>query len=427
MNTLFSSITALLPDGTTKTTDVCVSGDTILSVGELPESFKPDTVINGSGKLLIPGLVNAHTHVYMTMFRSCADDLPFTDWLFGHIDPLESKMTREDCYWATLLGYMEMLSTGTTSSLDMYVFTESASRAAEESGVRAVLSRGLTGGASDVDGGIRRIREATEEISAWRNRCSRISFFLGPHAPYSCDPGYLREVRALSDQLGLPMHIHLSEGTSEQEGIASQYGCTPAEYLDRAGILKPGTLAAHCVHLNDDDIRLLAERGVSVVTNPISNLKLGNGIAPVPKMLKAGINVAIGTDGAASNNSLNLFRDLSYVCLLHKGAGMDPTLVSAAEGLRMATENGAAALGLEKVGRIESGWKADLSVLNIDKPWLRPWVDVPSSLCYGATGTETESVMVDGRFLMKNGEYLTIDRERVLYEVDAVCRRMELI
>ena len=427
MNTLFRNIRALMPDGTTRITDVCVSGDRISAVGEAPEAFRPDTVVNGSGKLLIPGLVNAHTHVYMTMFRGCADDLPFTDWLFGHIDPLESKMTREDCYWATLLGYMEMLSTGTTSSLDMYVFTESASRAAEESGVRAVLCRGLTGGATDVEGGARRIREATEEIAAWNNRCSRVSFFLGPHAPYSCDLAYLKEVRALSDELGLPMNIHLSEGTSEQAGIAEQYGCTPAEYLDRAGILKPGTVAAHCVYLNDNDIRLLAERGVSVVTNPISNLKLGNGIAAVPKLLRAGINVALGTDGAASNNSLNLFRDLSYVCLLHKGTGLDPTLVSAAEGLKMATENGAAALGLTQVGRIEVGWKADLSVLDLDKPWLRPWVDVRSSLCYGATGTETESVMVDGRFLMKNGEFLTIDRERVLYEVDAICRRMELL
>ena len=426
MNTLFRNIRALLPEGV-RETSVCVSGGEIFAVGEVPADFRADTVVEGKGKLLIPGLVNAHTHVYMTMFRGCADDLSFTDWLFGHIDPLESKMTREDCYWATLLGYLEMISTGTTACLDMYVFTETALRAAEESGFRTALSRGLTGGAGDPKGGKRRIREALEEMEDWKGSTDRIRFFLGPHAPYTCDPDYLREIADLAEERKLPLHLHLSESVSEQEGIREKYGCTPAEYFDRAGILRPGTVAAHCVYVNESDMRLLAERGVTAVTNPASNLKLGNGAAPVPDLLRAGVNVALGTDGAASNNALNLFRELNLVTLLHKGLRGDPTELPASQGLRMATENGARALGWEKLGRIEAGWTADLAVLDLDRVNLRPWNDILSSLAYAANGSEVESVMVEGKFLMKDREFLTIDRERVQYEVDRTCKRLGLI
>ena len=426
MNTLFRNIRALLPEGV-RETSVCVSGGKILAVGEVPADFRADTVVEGKGKLLIPGLVNAHTHVYMTMFRGCADDLSFTDWLFGHIDPLESKMTREDCYWATLLGYLEMISTGTTACLDMYVFTETALRAAEESGFRTALSRGLTGGAGDPEGGKRRIREALEEMEDWKGSTDRIRFFLGPHAPYTCDPDYLREIADLAEERKLPLHLHLSESVSEQEGIREKYGCTPAEYFDRAGILRPGTVAAHCVYVSESDMRLLAERGVTAVTNPASNLKLGNGVAPVPDLLRAGVNVALGTDGAASNNALNLFRELNLVTLLHKGLRGDPTELPASQGLRMATENGARALGWEKLGRIEAGWTADLAVLDLDRVNLRPWNDLLSALAYAANGSEVESVMVEGRFLMKDREFLTIDRERVQYEVDRTCKRLGLL
>ena len=426
MNTLFRNIRALLPEGVRETC-VCVSGGKILAVGEVPADFRADTVVEGKGKLLIPGLVNAHTHVYMTMFRGCADDLSFTDWLFGHIDPLESKMTREDCYWATLLGYLEMISTGTTACLDMYVFTETALRAAEESGFRTALSRGLTGGAGDPEGGKRRIREALEEMEDWKGSTDRIRFFLGPHAPYTCDPDYLREIADLAEERKLPLHLHLSESVSEQEGIREKYGCTPAEYFDRAGILRPGTVAAHCVYVNESDMRLLAERGVTAVTNPASNLKLGNGAAPVPDLLRAGVNVALGTDGAASNNALNLFRELSFVTLLHKGLTGDTTAVPAAEALKMATVNGAKALGLSGCGEIKAGATADLTVLDIDKPWLRPRCDLLSSLVYCARGDEVTDVMVDGRFLLRKRELITIDKEHVLWEVDRTCRRLGLI
>ena len=426
MNTLFRNIRALLPEGV-KETSVCVSGGKVLALGEIPADFRADMVVEGKDKLLIPGLVNAHTHVYMTMFRGCADDLSFTDWLFGHIDPLESKMTREDCYWATLLGYLEMIASGTTACLDMYVFTETALRAAEESGFRTALSRGLTGGAEDPEGGARRIREALGEMDGWKGETDRIRFFLGPHAPYTCGPEYLREIADLAEERKLPLHLHLSESVGEQQGIREKYGCTPAEYFHRAGCLRPGTVAAHCVYVNARDMALMAEQGVTAVTNPASNLKLGNGVAPVPDLLKAGVNVALGTDGAASNNALNLFRELNLVTLLHKGLRGDPTVVAAGEGLRMATENGARALGWEKLGRIEAGWTADLAVLDLDRLNLLPQNDVLSSLAYSADGSEVERVMVEGRFLMKDREFTTIDRDRVRFEVERTCRRLGLL
>ena len=226
---------------------------------------------------------------------------------------------------------------------------------------------------------------------------------------------------------GLGLHIHLSESQFEQATIREQYGCTPTQLLDRCGILGERTLAAHGVYLSDEDIALLARRGTSVVTNPVSNLKLGNGVAPVPKLLAAGVNVALGTDGAASNNALNLFRELSFVTLLPKGLTGDTTVLPAAQALQMATRNGAKALGLADCGVLRPGAKADLTVLDIDKPWLRPHNDLLSSLVYCARGDEVTDVMVDGRFLLRKGELTTIDRERVLFGVDKTCRRLGLL
>ncbi len=423
MGVLFRGIRVLLPDMSIRETDVYVEGDRIAALGAAPEGFTADTVVEGKDRLLLPGLVNAHTHTYMTMFRGCADDLPFAEWLNGHIDPLEAQMTAEDCYWSTLLGNMEMILNGTTASIDMFIYTETASRAAEECGFRTVLTRGLTG----PEGGERRLREFFTEYEAWKGRCSRVTFALGPHAPYSCSEDYLRQVAELAREHELGLHIHISESKFEQNLIRQQYRCTPAELLDKCGVLGPKTLAAHGVYLDDGDIALLAERGVSVATNPVSNLKLGNGIAPVPKLLAAGVNVALGTDGAASNNALNLFRELSFVALLHKGVTGDTTAVPAAEALKMATVSGAKALGLTGCGEIKVGAAADLTVLDIDKPWLRPRCDLLSSLVYCARGDEVTDVMVDGRFLLRKGELQTIDRERVLFEVDRTCRRLGLL
>lgn len=422
MNILIRDILAVLPDGV-KTVSVTVENGFITAVGEASPYFAPDKTISGSGKMLIPGLVNAHTHSYMTVFRNCADDLKFNDWLFGTILPLEDKLTRDDCYWGSLLGIMEMLSTGTTCFNDMYIYTDAQARAVTESGIRAVLSRGLTGGADDPSGGERRLREAETEMENWRG-WDNLTFMFAPHAPYTCDEGYQREISAEAKRLGVPIHTHLSESRSEMETIREKYGCTPPELFDRTGLLTNQTVAAHCVYLTDSDIALFKERGVSVATNPVSNLKLANGVAPVPKFLKAGVNVALGTDGTASNNMLNMFRELGLLTILHKGVTGNPEAVTAREGLNIATKNGAKALGLDHLGEIAVGMRADLAVLDLDRPNVQPLNDPVAALAYSFNGSETETVLVGGNILMENREFKTIDREKVLYEVNKLCERI---
>lgn len=424
MKILIENILALLPEEA-KVCSVAVEDGIITAVGEKPEGFAADKVINGSGKMLIPGFVNAHTHSYMTIFRNCADDLKFNDWLFGRILPLEDQLTEEDCYWGSLLGIMEMLSTGTTSFNDMYIFINAQARAAEESGIRAVLSRGLTGGKDDPEGGARRLEEAEREMRAWAGR-ENITFMLAPHAPYTCDEDYQRQVAETARRLGVPIHTHISESQAEMETVREKYGCTPPELMDRTGLLTDRTVAAHCVYLTDSDIELFARRGVSVATNPVSNLKLANGVAPIPKMLKAGVNVALGTDGTASNNTLNMAGELKLLTILHKGITGDPQAISAREGFQIATINGARALCLQNVGAIAVGMKADLAILSLDTPNANPLGDPYSALAYSFSGHETETVMVGGKILMENREFLTIDSERVLFEVERIIERIGL-
>jgi len=424
MKILIENILALLPQEA-KVCSVAVEDGVITAVGDRPEGFRPDKIINGSGKMLIPGLINAHTHSYMTIFRNCADDLKFNDWLFGRILPLEDQLTEEDCYWGSLLGIMEMLSTGTTSFNDMYIFINAQARAAAESGIRAVLSRGLTGGKDDPEGGARRLDEAEREIRAWSGR-ENITFMLAPHAPYTCDEDYQRQVAEAARRLDVPIHTHISESQAEMETIREKYGCTPPELMDRTGLLTDRTVAAHCVYLTDSDIELFAQRGVSVATNPVSNLKLANGVAPIPKMLRAGVNVAMGTDGTASNNTLNMVGELKLLSILHKGITGDPQAISAREGFQIATINGAKALCLKNVGAIAAGMKADLAILSLDTPNVSPLGDPYSALAYSFSGLETETVMVGGKILMENREFLTIDAGRVLFEVGRVIERIGL-
>jgi 5-methylthioadenosine/S-adenosylhomocysteine deaminase len=422
MNILIRDILAALPDGA-EVCSVFIKDGIIASVDDVPENFVADKTISGTGKMLIPGLVNAHTHAYMTVFRNSADDLLFNDWLFGRIMPLEDKLTAEDCYWGTMLGCMEMISTGTTSFLDMYIFSDSAARAVTDSGIRAVLSRGLSGGADDVAGGERRLREAITEIERWKGR-ENISFMLAPHAPYTCDDGYQREVAQEAKRLGVAINTHLAESTAELETIRNRYGCTPIELAEKTGLLTDTTVAAHCVYLTDSDIALLGKRGATVATNPVSNLKLANGMAPVPKLLKAGVNVALGTDSAASNNALNMFRDLSFLTLIHKGMNNDAQAVSAREGLTIATKNGAKALGLANVGEIKAGMKADLAILDLDRPNIQPLNDPIAALAYSANGTEVETVIVGGNILMEDKKFTCLDEDKIVYEVNKVCERI---
>ena len=419
MGILIKDILAVLPDGA-KVCSVYIDGGVIVSISSEPEGFKADKVIYGAGKMLIPGLVNAHTHAAMTIFRNCADDLLFNDWLFGKIMPLEEKLCGEDCYWGTMLAVMEMLRSGTTSYIDMYYFADDSARAIIESGIRCVFSRGIAGDVSAAEG---KLRDAVDEIERLKG-CDRLSFMLGPHAPYTCDEGFQREAAAEAKRRGIPINIHLSESLAEIDTIRGQYGCSPIELADKTGLLTDTTVAAHCVQLSDSDISLLAGRGVHVVTNPVSNLKLANGVAPVIKMRKAGVKVALGTDSAASNNSLNMFRDLSLLTLVHKGINHDALAITAREGFEMATKCGARAMGYDNLGVIKPQDIADLAVLDLDRPNMQPVNDPVSALAYSANGSEVETVIVGGAVLMENRKFLTIDEERVYFEIDKVCERI---
>ncbi|MCL2366192.1 MAG: amidohydrolase [Oscillospiraceae bacterium] len=422
MNILIRDILALLPEGV-ETCSVYICDDKIASTTTEPEGFKPDKTIEGNGKMLIPGLVNAHTHASMTVLRNCADDLLFNDWLFGRIMPLEEKLTAEDCYWAMKLAVMEMLRCGTTAFVDMYYFMDALAEATCETGIRAVLSRGLIGSSEDKAAGDARIKEALDSITNWKGR-DTLSFMFAPHAPYTCDEGFQREIAQEAKRQNLAINTHLAESLAEIETIREKYHCTPVELYEQTGLLSENTLAAHCVHLTDNDIKILARTGICVVTNPVSNLKLANGIAPVPKMLKAGVKVALGTDGAASNNTLNMFRELAMLTLIHKGVNHDATAISAHEGLMIATKNGALAIGRSDLGEITPGNTADLAILSLDHPNMQPINNPVSALAYSANGSEVETVIVNGCILMENKEFLTIDAEKVISEVTKICERI---
>ena len=423
MKILIKDILTVLPDET-KTCSVYICDGIISSIGTAPEDFKADKTINGTGKMLIPGLINAHTHGAMTVLRNCADDLLFNDWLFNRIFPFEAKLTGDDCYWSMMLAIMEMLRSGTTSFVDMYYFMDALSKAVLDSGIRAVLSRGLIGDSSDPTAGEERLNEALDAINKWQGY-DNLSFMIAPHAPYTCDEDYQRKIAETAKKHGYPIKTHLSESLAEIETIRERYNCSPIELADKTGLLNNNTLIAHAVHVSDSDIEIMAKRGVSVATNPVSNLKLANGIAPVQKMIKAGINVALGTDGAASNNALNMFRELSVLTLIHKGVNHDALAITAKEGFTIATKNGALAMGRSDLGEIKVGNIADLVIMDLDCPNMQPLNNPVAALTYSANGSEVETVIVGGKVLMENKEFTTIDSEKVIFEVSKICKRIE--
>lgn len=401
---------------------IYIAGGVIAGIDEKPEGFSEDSVIDGRDRLVIPGLINAHTHTYMSMMRNCADDLSFMDWLFGKVDPIESRLTGEDAYWASLLSQIEMIRSGTTTFNDMQMHIHQTTRAVRESGMRAVICRGLVGDSYDREDV--RLKEAFEEMEDGKD-CGRLTFLLGPHAPYTCGPEYLRMVADTAKEKGLGIHIHLAESVTELENMRKDYGCTPIEYARRAGVFDCPTVAAHCVQLEGDDIAILAEHGVSVVTNPASNMKLGNGFAPVPELLAAGVNVCLGTDGAASNNAQNMFREMSHLALIHKGTHKTPQCVGAPEVFCAATSAGAKALRLN-TGSIEVGKKADLAILRLDCPGMMPNNNLLAALSYSADGSETDTVIIDGKIVMQNRELKTIDEEKVYAQIRQMCARLGL-
>ncbi|MFG6337772.1 MAG: amidohydrolase [Lachnospiraceae bacterium] len=428
MGILIENALVILPEGAEdviRETSLYIEEDRITGIGDKPAGFTADKVIDGKDKLVIPGLINCHTHSYMSFMRNVADDLSFMDWLFGTIDPIEQQMTDEDTYWGANLAIIEMMKSGTTCFNDMQMNIHQTTRAVKESGMRAVICRGLVGSGND-EAGQSRLRQAYEERDAAKD-CDRLTFKLGPHAPYTCDDEFLKIVAAEAKKENMGIHVHLSESESEISQIQEKYGCTPIALAEKCGIFDVPTIAAHCVQVTDEDIAILKRKKVSVVTNPASNMKLGNGFAPIAKMLDAGINVCLGTDGAASNNCLNMFHELSLLTLIHKGTGKTPQCVSAKEGFRIATINGAKALGLEKeIGSIEVGKKADLAMLDLNTPSLTPRNNLIAGLSYSANGSEVDTVIINGQVTMEGRKILTMDEKLVYGKIQNIIVRMGL-
>lgn len=428
MGIVLKNILALLPEGDTdniRETNIYIEDNRIVAIGNKPEGFQEEKVIDGKDRLAIPGLVNCHTHSYMSFMRNVADDLSFMDWLFGTIDPIEQQMTDEDTYWGACLAILEMMKSGTTCFNDMQMNIHQTTRAVKESGMRAVISRGLVGSGND-EAGQMRLRQAYEERDAAAD-CDRLTFMLGPHAPYTCDDGFMRIVSEEAKKNHMRIHVHLSESESEIQQIKEKYGCTPIEMADKNGLFDVPAIAAHCVQITESDMDIFKAKHVSVVTNPASNMKLGNGFAPVPELLEKGINVCLGTDGAASNNSLNLFHEMSLLALIHKGVQRTPQCISAKENIRIATINGARALGLEKeIGSLEVGKKADIAILNLNTPSLTPRNNLIAGLSYSANGSEVETVIIDGKVTMEERKVLTMDEGLVYKKVNEIIVRMGL-
>ncbi|HWR38931.1 MAG TPA: amidohydrolase [Patescibacteria group bacterium] len=414
---LIKDTEVLSSDGTIRTADIAIDGDSICQMGKISPDWSADQVIDGREKLAIPGFINAHTHASMSLFRGYADDMLLMDWLENKIWPAEAKLTGDDVYWGAMLAIAEMLRSGTTCFADMYFFMPEVAKAVKESGIRAALSRGMAGVAPTAQ---LALEESESFFQEWHNSCDgRITVMLGPHAPYTCPPDYLKKVCALAEKLGSEIHIHLSETAGEVNDCLKQYGKTPIALMNEIGLLDHGVLAAHCVHLSPEDIALMKQKKVRAVHNPGSNMKLASGVAPVPELIDAGVCVALGTDGPASNNNLDMLEEIRLAAMLNKIHRLDPLAVSPLQTLDMATAQGAVALGLQqKTGRLAVGFKADITLIDMNAAHWYPRHDRLSLLTYSAQAADVHTVLVNGQILLDGRRLTTLDEERILFEAN---------
>ena len=420
MKTLFEHADILLTEdnGFSEIKDgyLGVDGTKIAYIGKEKPQDSYDVVKDFSNKLLMPGLINTHCHAAMTMLRGLGTDLPLHEWLFEKMMPVEDRFTAESIRAASELALLEMISTGTTSFCDMYFINEATILPCLEAGIKANICRPMQSfDPADVYERMTRKLEADALFNEFNGAGGgRILIDDSIHAEYTCSEAIVRAHAATAKERGTRMHIHLSETKRETDACIEKYGKTPARWFADLGVFDVVAYAAHCVWVNDDDIALMAEKGVSVMHNPSSNMKLGSGFMPIVKMQKAGINIALGTDGAASNNNLNMFEELHLASIIHKGFLLDSTVTKCPDTLRMATLNGAKLQGRADTGALKVGNAADIIAIDMDKPHLFPNNDTVGLICYSAQGSDVCMTMVDGKILYENGEFLTMDRDKVM-------------
>ncbi len=384
----------------------------------IKESYKAADTINAAGKIIMPGLVNTHTHAAMTVFRGMADDLPLDTWLQSHIWPAEAKfITATSVRTGGNLALAEMIHSGTTTFSDMYFFSDELAQAAKKAGVRAIIGEALIDFPTPDSKSPEESFAIIEKLAGkWQND-PLITIAVAPHAPYTCSPTTLRSAKILADKLGLPLSIHVSETKKEVREVTEKYGVPPFEHLNNLGFFGGTVIAAHAVYPSSKEIALMAGKNVGVAHNPISNMKLASGVAPIPEMLQAGVAVGLGTDGAASNNNLSMFKEMNAAALLQKVSRLEPTALSALAAVKAATIGGAKVLGMEKrIGSLEEGKRADLILIELNRPHLVPLYNVYSHLVYAANGADVETVVIDGRVVMQNKKLLTLDEESVMQE-----------
>lgn len=400
---------------------VAVSGNSILSVGhaDMLEILYPDArKVHLGAAVIMPGLINAHTHVSMSLLRGYSDDKALMDWLTKDIFPQEAKLTPSMVELGARFSMAEMIRTGTTACYDMYMLEDSVFRAADAMGMRAVLGESVTQffpslAAQDKESYMARVRRYAEE---WKGH-PRIRMSILPHAPYTTTPDLLQECRALADETGALFGMHLAETENETETCLKRFGKRPIPYCESLGLMQPDSTFFHVVHAQEEELDILAEHRCAVVHNPASNMKLASGVAPIPAMAARRIGLALGTDGPASNNAQNMLREMYLVSLLHKVHHLSPTAAPAQLALDMATRGGSEALHEPLIGTLEPGMKADFIALDLTAPNMQPIHNIVSNIVYAATGAENRLTVVDGKELYRDGEFLTCDYAALCAEI----------
>jgi 5-methylthioadenosine/S-adenosylhomocysteine deaminase len=401
---------------------IAIHDSSIIDIGrreDILKRYAAKKIIDAEGSLVLPGFVNTHTHAAMTCFRGIADDLELMDWLNNYIFPAEAKNVNPHlAYWGSMLACAEMIKSGTTTFCDMYIFEEETARAAKEAGVRCLVGEVLfdfpSPSCKTPEEGLACTRRLAEK---WYND-PLVRIIVEPHSLYTCSRPLLQQAKMIADEFGLMLGIHLLENQQEHDQLLEKHGKSAVAFLDDIGYLNERLLAFHCVYLTINDISLFAKHGCKVSHNPASNMKLGNGIPPITDMLEAGITVGLGTDGCASNNTLDMIKEMSTAAKLHKVAMLDPTVMDAKTAMRMATINGARALGMgHLVGSLEVGKKADIILIGLNKPHLTPLYNAYSHMVYAAGGADVDTVVINGKVVMENRRLLTIAEEDVMNEV----------
>ena len=371
-------------------------------------SHKDCTRIDATGKVVMPGMINTHTHVAMALLRGISDDVPLMEWLEQHIWPIEGKMGYQEVFDGARLGILEMLMGGTTTFVDMYPYEEAVAEAAEKAGIRALVSP------CPMDFRMDHFENDWRQVQKRFSGSRLVTMWMGPHAIYTLSGEHMQRSISLSKELGVGSHIHLAETQTEQANCMAQHGMSPTQLLEKEGLFNTRTLAAHCVVMSDEDIEILRRNGVSVAHNPQSNMKLASGIAPVKKMLDAGVNVAIGTDGASSNNDLDMWEEMRTASLLQKVSTMDPCAIPAYTALQMATVNGAKAIGREgELGILNAGALADVLLVDIETPHLYPHTNLVSELVYSTHASDVDTVIINGNIVVKNRNCLSMNAKEV--------------